>query len=121
MEKKELITAPLDGTILPGVTRDSILNLAREWGEFEVTERPYTLKEVIQAIKEKRLHEAFGAGTAAIVSPVEGISFEGEYYPIPLDTSNPKKPIGKLANKMVQTIMSIQYGKTSHKWSIVVD
>lgn len=53
--KKELITAPLDGTILPGVTRSCILELCREWGEFEVTERPYTMKEVAAAVKEGRV------------------------------------------------------------------
>jgi branched-chain amino acid aminotransferase len=53
--KKELITAPLDGTILPGVTRDSILTLCREWKEFEVTERPYTIGEVVEAIEDGRV------------------------------------------------------------------
>lgn len=53
--KNELITAPLDGTILPGVTRDCILRLCRQWGEFEVTERPYTIHEVIEAVDEGRV------------------------------------------------------------------
>jgi branched-chain amino acid aminotransferase len=119
--KKELITAPLDGTILPGVTRDSVLSLAREWGTFEVTERPFTLHEVIKAIQENRLHEAFGAGTAAIVSPVEGFSYQDKFYAVPLDPSDPKATVGKLTNKFAETIMSIQYGKTPHKWSVVVD
>jgi len=43
---RELVTAPLDGTILPGVTRDSVLALARRWGEFDVSERPVTIREV---------------------------------------------------------------------------
>jgi branched-chain amino acid aminotransferase len=66
----ELITAPLDGTILPGVTRDAMLSLAREWGEFKVSERTFTMTELAQAIEENRCIEAFGTGTAAIVSPV---------------------------------------------------
>lgn len=124
----ELITAPLDGTILPGVTRDSILALCRGWGEFKVSERMFTLPEMITAIEDNRvcayvyicvlvfiieltcmqtlarththllydmcficfgLHvyththalqllECFGAGTAAIVSPVKMIGFQSK-------------------------------------------
>ena len=66
----ELITPPLDGTILPGITRDSILNLARGFKEFKVTEKVFKIQEVIQAVEEGRLYEIFGSGTAALVSPV---------------------------------------------------
>lgn len=66
----ELVTPPLDGTILPGITRDSILTLARELEEFKVTIRPFKIQELMKACEEKRVYEAFGAGTAAIVSPV---------------------------------------------------
>lgn len=52
----ELVTAPLtDGTILPGITRDSILTLCREWGEFKVSERKITLHEVMEAVEEDRV------------------------------------------------------------------
>lgn len=67
----ELVTPPLDGTILPGVTRDSILNLCQGFGDFKVSVRPFKIQELMKACKEKRVHEAFGAGTAAIVSPVK--------------------------------------------------
>lgn len=60
--EKELVTPPLDGTILPGITRDSMLTLARDWNEFKVTERPITMKEFAKAADEGRVHEAFGAG-----------------------------------------------------------
>jgi len=53
--ERELITCPLDGTILPGVTRDSVLQLARQWGEFKVSERPYTIHEVLEANAEGRV------------------------------------------------------------------
>jgi branched-chain amino acid aminotransferase len=68
--EKELITPPLDGTILPGVTRDSILTLCRNLGEFKVTVRPFKIQELMKASKEKRLIEVFCAGTAVVVSPV---------------------------------------------------
>jgi len=118
--KKELITAPLDGTILPGVTRDSILALCRSWGEFNVVERAYTLKEVIKAVDSGRMIEAFGAGTAAIVAPVKGFHFNGKEYDIPLDASNPAAKAGKLTQRLSDTIMGIQYGKIPHEWSVVV-
>lgn len=50
--KRELVTPPLDGTILPGVTRDSILQLCKSWGEFTVCERQLTIKEIKQVIVE---------------------------------------------------------------------
>lgn len=53
--ERELITPPLNGLILPGVTRQSVLDLAREWKEFKVTERTITMKEVVEAKKEKRV------------------------------------------------------------------
>ena len=71
----EVITPPLDGAILPGVTRDSILTLLKEKNAFKVTEKNYTIYELCDAIRENRVYEAFGAGTAAIVSPVQEVTF----------------------------------------------
>jgi len=115
--EKELITAPLDGTILPGVTRDSILQLCREWNEFTVSERPFTMKELVKAIKDDRVVEVFGAGTACIVSPVKNIGYEGTDYAIPLALGN----AGELTQRLADTIMSIQYGEVEHPWSVVID
>eukprot|EP00899_Mesostigma_viride_P027215 jgi/Mesvir1/7679/Mv11649-RA.1 len=69
---RELATPQLDGTILPGVTRDSILSLCRQWGEFKVSERPITMRELETSVSEGRLLEAFGSGTACIVQPLQG-------------------------------------------------
>jgi branched-chain amino acid aminotransferase len=55
---------------LPGITRDSILTLTRNLGEFKVTARSFKIQEVIKAVREKRLIEAFCAGTAVVVSPI---------------------------------------------------
>lgn len=57
--EKELITCPLDGTILPGVTRDSILQIARSWGEFKVTEERFTIHDLVKASKENRVSQSF--------------------------------------------------------------
>ena len=75
----EVVTPPLTrGDILPGVTRRSILELASDSGKYKVSERHIAMPEIRDAWKEGRLMEAFGAGTAAIISPVNRIHYEGE-------------------------------------------
>ncbi|KAL2197938.1 aminotransferase [Corynascus similis CBS 632.67] len=117
--RKELITAPLDGTILEGVTRDSVLSLARErlapegW---DVVERKYTMKELDEAASEGRLIEAFGAGTAAIVSPVRAISWRGKLVSCGLKDNEES---GEIATKMKNWIEARQYGDDAHEWSYV--
>jgi branched-chain amino acid aminotransferase len=109
--ERELITPPLDGTILPGVTRKSILELAQEWNEFKVTEAPFTMTQVVEALNEGRIIEAFGAGTAAVVSPD---------YHIPLGNNN-NNSAGELTQRFWDTILGIQYGEIPKKeWSIVI-
>ncbi|KAF2072240.1 hypothetical protein CYY_006440 [Polysphondylium violaceum] len=116
-DELELVTPPLDGTILPGVTRDSILKLARQWGTCKVSEKLFTMAELAKAIKEGRVKEAFGAGTAAIVSPIKSINYKGEEYPIPIDE---QIGAGPFTNKVANAIMDIQYGETDSDWSVVV-
>lgn len=116
-----MITPALtDGTILPGVTRDSILNLARSWGEFKVTEGSVTMSELICALGEGRIHEMFGAGTAAVVSPIKTIHYKNKDWNIPLDPANPESQAGPLAWRLWETITKIQYGEIAHEWSIIV-
>ncbi|EWC44335.1 cytosolic branched-chain-amino-acid aminotransferase [Drechslerella stenobrocha 248] len=117
---KELITAPLDGTILEGVTRESVLALARERLPAEgwkISERKYTIAEVKKAAEEGRLLEGFGTGTAAVVSPVKGITWRGQNIEVPL---SPGKETGPLAQKFWDWMCEIQYGETKHDWSYVV-
>ncbi|KAI9734877.1 MAG: Mitochondrial branched-chain amino acid (BCAA) aminotransferase [Cirrosporium novae-zelandiae] len=114
--KKQLLTAPLDGTILEGVTRLSVLGLARErlapegW---EIIERKYTMSEVSEAAKEGRLIEAFGAGTAATVSPVRNISWNGKLVNCGLKDG---EEAGEIAMRMKNWIDAIQYGDEEHPW-----
>ncbi|BFZ57628.1 branched-chain-amino-acid transaminase bat2 [Savitreella phatthalungensis] len=117
--EKELITAPLDGTILPGVTRDSILALARErLPEFKVTEQLFTMPEVVKASQEGRLLEMFGAGTAVVCAPVKRVHYNGSDIDVPLQDG---KEAGPIAEKMVNWITGIQYGEEDgHPWSVVV-
>jgi len=118
--QNELITAPLDGTILEGVTRDSVLSLAREKLAPEgwiISERKYTMQELSDAAKEGRMIEAFGAGTAAVVSPVRNISWKGNLVECGL---RPDQEAGEIAQKMKEWIEARQYGDEEHEWSYVV-
>jgi branched-chain amino acid aminotransferase len=115
--QKEFVTAPLDGTILEGVTRDSVLALARERLVPEgwlVSERKYTMKDLEEASNEGRLLEAFGAGTAAIVSPIRSISWRGKVVDCGL---SPQEESGEIANRMKLWMEAIQYGDEEHEWS----
>lgn len=114
--KKELITAPLDGTILPGVTRDSILALARERLVPEgwiVSERKYTMRDLDEATEEGRMLEVFGAGTAAVVSPVRSIGWREKTIDCGLEAG---KEAGPIAQRMKDWIEGIQYGDEAHPW-----
>ena len=70
--------------ILPGVTRRSVLELAKEWNEFDISERKLTIHEVLEGAKNGTLLEMFGTGTAAIVSPVGNIHYDGKMKSLPV-------------------------------------
>lgn len=113
---KELVTPPLDrGDILPGVTRDSILELARGWDDGTVvSERFPTMTEIQKAADEGTLLEAFGAGTAAVVTPIESIQYRGRDIPIPAT--------GTVTKRVWNEITGIQYGTIEgpEGWSVKV-
>lgn len=115
-QTKELITCPLDGTILPGITRDSILDLARErlvprgW---RVTEARVYMNELKKAAQEGRLLEVFGAGTALVVNPIRSISWNGEMIDCGLKKD---QEVGEITMIMKTWIEDIQYGETEHPW-----
>lgn len=114
--QKELVTAPLDGTILEGVTRDSVLGLARERlvpAGWKVSERKITMPAVAEAAEEGRLIEVFGTGTAAVVSPVRSISYKGKLVECGLKDD---EEAGEIALKMKNWIEGIQYGDEDHPW-----
>ncbi|KAL6946936.1 Mitochondrial branched-chain amino acid (BCAA) aminotransferase [Hanseniaspora vineae] len=119
--KNELVTAPLDGTILEGVTRDSILQLAREKldpKEWDVNERYTSIYEVEEKASKGLLLEAFGAGTAAVVSPIKQIGWKGNDIEVPL---LPGEQSGPLTKDIAKWIADIQYGKVKKgNWSKVV-
>ena len=76
------------------------------------------IQQFIKALKEKRVYEAFGAGTAAVISPVESIRFKDDKYEIPLDK---EKGIGELSLRIKNTIIDLQHGKIKRpEWQIKV-
>ncbi|RIB03080.1 aminotransferase [Gigaspora rosea] len=117
----ELVTPPLDGTILAGVTRDSILQLARTWKELKVSERKITMSEVVKALKEGRLREMFGSGTACIVTPIKEINYRGQDLKVPLDPNDASSNAGPITRRISDTLMGIQYGEIPHEWSVVLN
>lgn len=100
----ELVTPPLGGSILPGITRDSVIQLARRWG-VKVVERPIAIDEVIEASTNGALSEAFGTGTAAVISPVGELCYQGRKY-----TINQGKT-GALSQRLFDELQAIQNGR----------
>lgn len=111
-----LITPSLDSsTILPGITRKSILQLARDWG-YEVIERKIEVVELMEAIQANTINEIFGVGTAATLVPIKNIGFNGEDFPLPDFTK------WEFANKAKKYLEDLKRGKIEDKfgWTVKV-
>ncbi len=104
-----LITAPTSGTILKGITRDSVLTIARDWG-MKVEERPIAVKEIIDAAKEGRIQEAFGVGTAATIAPIAKIGHEEGVY----EVNNPTT--GEFSTKILKELNDIRTGAIDDRY-----
>ncbi len=103
--ENEVVTAPLDsGTILPGITRDSVITLLKSWG-VKVSERKLELKEVLAGARDGSLKEIFASGTAAVISPIGCLCYKGEDF----DISGQK--VGETAQKLYDTLVGIQRGQ----------
>jgi branched-chain amino acid aminotransferase len=111
----KLITPSTRDTILDGVTRDTVLTMAREWG-IPVEERRVSVAEIIEGAKNGKLEDAFGAGTAATIAPVGSISFDGEEYFL----SDPKTR--EFSQKVLRELDAIKYGDVAdtHGWNYIV-
>jgi len=111
----ELVTPALSGSILPGITRDSVLHLARSWG-LPVSERRISIEEVIEGAESGRLKECFGTGTAAVISPVGALAYKGKEYLIHDGRTGP------LARRLFEELTGIQYGEKPDPfgWTLVL-
>ena len=104
-----LVTPELRGTILPGVTRDSVLQLVSDMG-IECEERLVGIDEIIEGIKQNTLHEAFGCGTAAVITAIGSIGYRDTLYEINNGES------GELGRKLYNTIIGIQRGEIEDRY-----
>jgi len=100
----EIITAPLTGSILAGITRDSVIRIVRDWG-LNMKEKAVSIDEVAAAATSGRLKEAFGTGTAAVISPVGQITYKDKDYVIA------GGKMGELSQRLYDEIVAIQYAE----------
>ena len=111
-----VITTPmLNGSILPGITRDSVLNICRHWG-MPVEERRISVDELLDAQASGKLEEVFGTGTAAVISPVGKLRYKDNVMTIA------DGGIGEVSQKLYDTVTGIQWGKLPDElsWTVVL-
>ena len=108
----EVVTPPLSGSILPGVTRDSVLAIARDWG-MNVSERRIGMQELKAAAAKGSLREVFGTGTAAVISPVGELRYRAENVVV-----NGGAP-GEISRRLFDEITGIQYGEIDDRYGWV--
>lgn len=110
-----IVTPMLNGSILPGVTRDSVINLCKSWG-LPVEERKISIDEISTAHKNGTLEEVFGSGTAAVISPVGQLRWDNDIMQV-MDGG-----IGEISQKLYDTITGIQLGKVedTFDWTVEV-
>lgn len=106
----EIYTAPIEGTVLPGVTRDSMITILKDWG-YKVHEEKIAIDTIMEAGKNGKLEEVFGTGTAAVVSPVGELRYKDDVVVI----NNSKT--GELTQKLYDTLTGIQWGRIEDKFN----
>ncbi|MGN0347958.1 MAG: branched-chain amino acid aminotransferase [Roseburia sp.] len=109
----EIYTAPIEGTVLPGVTRDSMLQILRKWG-YKINEVALSIDELMKAGHNGTLEEVFGTGTAAVVSPVGVLRYKDDEIVI-----NDFK-IGALTQRLYDTLTGIQWGMLPDEYGWIV-
>jgi len=111
----EIWTAPLDGSILDGVTRNSCIQILKDWG-YKVREEPISIDFLMESGKNGKLEEAFGTGTAAVISPVGSLTYKSDTVEI----NNFKT--GELTQKLYDTLTGIQWGdkEDTYNWTVEV-
>ena len=112
----KIVTPMLNGSILPGITRNSVLELCRSWG-MDVEERKISVDELLEAQKTGKLEECFGTGTAAVISPVGKLRYKDDVMVIG------GGQIGPVSQKIYDTVTGIQLGKLDDPfgWRVVVE
>ncbi len=109
----DLITPPLGGSILGGITRDSVIQLAKSWG-VNVKEQQLSITEVIAAIEDGSLKEAFGSGTAAVISPIGELCYKNKQYVVADGKT------GELSQRLFEELQAIQNGSQDDPFNWIV-
>lgn len=110
----KIVTAPLDGSILPGITRDSCLKILKSFG-YEIEERKLSIQELIEASKKGILEEAWGTGTAAVITPIGELYYQG--FTMKINNFE----VGEVTKKLFEHLKSIQFGEFKYlDWSYEV-
>ena len=110
----EVVTPMLSGSILPGITRMSCLEVLRNEG-YKVSERLLSIDELEEAMENGKLEEAWGCGTAAVISPIGELCYKGKKYAV----NNGE--IGETTQHLYDTLTGIQWGKVEDKFNWVVE
>lgn len=110
----KLVTPKLTGSILPGITRDSVLKLAAGMG-YQVEERLITVDEVIEGIASGAVTEAFGSGTAAVISPVGALYYQDKNYIVN------NNEVGPVTKALYNRLVNIQYGREKDEYGWVME
>lgn len=105
-----IITSPLTGSILAGITRDSVLKIAKDLG-LKAVEKQLTIDEVINGIEKKEITEIFGTGTAASISPVGHLAYNDKKYIV-----NEGK-VGEVSKKLYNYLLDLQYGEAEDRYN----
>ncbi len=111
----KIITPALLGSVLPGITRKSCIELLKDWG-YTVEERAFSVDELFEAAENGTLEEAWGTGTAAVVSPIGHLFYNNKEYTVA------DNKIGELTQKLYDELTGIQWGKVAdkHNWTVKV-
>jgi branched-chain amino acid aminotransferase len=109
-EGRTIITPPLTGTILPGITRASVITLGRDLG-YEVREEPLDVHQMLQDIESGAITEVFGCGTAAVIAPVGKFGYLGKDYTIN------NYEVGPVSQHLYQQLTDIQYGRIPDRYN----
>lgn len=109
----EIVTPELNGSILAGITRDSAITLLKDFG-YKVTERKVSLDEIMTALKNGELEEAWGTGTAAVISPIGEMYYKGDSVKIN------NSEVGEVTGRLYDTLTGIQSGRLEdkHGWTV---
>jgi len=114
--KNEIVTSPLTGSILPGVTRDAVITILKEWN-YNIVERRVLIEEVYTEYEKGNLIEIFGTGTAAVIASVNKLEFNDRIIDFQTEEA------GELASRLYKEITGIQFGKIedTHDWIRIVE